>query len=99
MFDYDRIDAALRTRTAAKFFGQPLDLDTLLPPGQAGPLPRRGLPLPSEGGRVTLVAGKRHVGWLDVWGNGGPARLEARRALSGVARVMAALLADAERGR
>jgi len=77
--------------------GQSLDLDT--PPAPGRPLPRRGIPLPSEGGRVTLVAGKRHVGWLDVWGNGAPASLDARRSLSGVARVIAALLAEAERGR
>jgi hypothetical protein len=79
--------------------GQPLDSETLLSPGQPRTLPRRGLPLPAEGGRVTLVAGKRHVGWLDVWGNGAPASLDARRALSGVARVIAALLADVERER
>jgi hypothetical protein len=77
-----------------------LEQDVLLPPGQdRKTLTRRGIPLPSEGGRVTLVAGRRHVGWLDVWGNGAPASLDARRALSAVARVIAALLADVERGR
>ena len=78
---------------------QALDRDTLLPPGQGGQaLPRRGLPLPSEGGRLTLVAGKRQVGWLDVWGSGAPADLATRQALAAVARVIAALLAEAERG-
>jgi hypothetical protein len=80
--------------------GQALDLDTLLPRGQdRESLPRRGLPLPPEGGRLALVAGKRHVGWLDVWGNGAPASLDARQALAAVAGVIAALLADAERRR
>ncbi|HXK10060.1 MAG TPA: DUF4118 domain-containing protein [Vicinamibacteria bacterium] len=80
--------------------GQALELDTLLPPGRAREsLPRRGLPLPAEGGRLSLVAGKRHCGWLDVWGSGAPATTDARRSLSDVARVIAALLAEAERGR
>jgi hypothetical protein len=78
--------------------GQALDLDTLLPSGRAGKeLPRRGLPLPSEGARLALVAGRRQVGWLDVWGNGAPASLDSRQALSAVARVIGALLADAGR--
>jgi len=34
MFDHDRIDAALRTRTTAKFFGQPLDLEPYLDAGR-----------------------------------------------------------------
>jgi plasmid segregation protein ParM len=34
MFDYDRIDTALRTKMAAKFFGQPLDLDPFLDAGK-----------------------------------------------------------------
>jgi hypothetical protein len=77
-----------------------LDPDTLLPSGRGREaLPRRGLPLPVDGGRLALVAGKRQVGWLDVWGDGAPASLESRRTLSAVARVIAALLADAERGR
>ena len=78
---------------------QALDRETLLPPGQARQaLPRRGLPLPTEGGRLALVAGKRQVGWLDVWGSGAPANLATRQALAAVARVIAALLAEAERG-
>jgi len=34
MFDHDRIDTALRTRTAAKFFGQPVDLEPFLDAGR-----------------------------------------------------------------
>lgn len=34
MFDYDRIDVALRTRTAAKFFGHPVDLDPFMDAGK-----------------------------------------------------------------
>ena len=52
-------------------------------------------PLPQEGARLALVAGGRQVGWLDVWGNGKPATAEARQTLSGVARVLAVILARA----
>jgi hypothetical protein len=76
---------------------QALDPETLLPPGQAREaLSGRGLPLPSEGGRLALVAGKRPVGWLDVWGDGAPASLASRQTLAAVARVIAALVAEAE---
>jgi hypothetical protein len=79
---------------------QALDLETLLPSGQGGrALPRRGLALPPNGGRLSLVAGKRHVGWLDVWGDGAPASADARLVLTAAARVIAALLAEADRGR
>jgi len=75
-----------------------LDPDTLLPSGQAlETLPRRGLALPEDGGRLALVVGKRPVGWLDVFGTGAPASLDSRRALSAVARVIAALVAEAGR--
>jgi hypothetical protein len=55
-------------------------------------------PLPEEGARLALVAGGRTAGWLEIWGNGAPAGPEARRALSAVARVVAALLAGSEPG-
>jgi hypothetical protein len=51
---------------------------------------------PAEGARLALLAGGRTAGWLDVWGNTTPADPEARRALSAVARVLAALLAGSE---
>jgi K+-sensing histidine kinase KdpD len=54
---------------------------------------RRCQPLPADGARLALVAGGRQVGWLDVWGNGKPAGLQARRTLSGVARLLAVILA------
>jgi K+-sensing histidine kinase KdpD len=53
-------------------------------------------PLPTEGARVALVIGGRQVGWLDVWGTPRPASAQARRALSGVARLLAAILARAD---
>jgi hypothetical protein len=96
----DNLLASSERGPARKVPTQALDPETLLPRGEAREaLPRRGLPLPSEGGRLTLVAGKRHVGWLDVWGDGSKASAEARLALAAVARVIAALIADAERGR
>lgn len=57
---------------------------------------RPGPPFPTEGARLALVAGGRTAGWLDVWGDSAPAGPEARRALSAVARVLAALLAGSE---
>ena len=66
-----------------------LGFDALAAGGAPG---RRGQPLPEEGARLALVAGGRHVGWLDVWGNGKPASAQARRTLSGVARLLAVLL-------
>src|SRR5260370_36633451 len=68
--------------------------EALLTPGSPAPeLRPQALPLPKEGGRIALVAGNRQVGWLDVWGNGAPASLPARRALCDVARLVAVLLA------
>jgi len=67
-----------------------LDRDTLLPPGMSlGDLPRRGLALPGEGGRLVLETGGRQVGWLDLYGNGAAARLQARRTLAAVACLLA----------
>jgi hypothetical protein len=54
---------------------------------------RAGQPLPPDGARLVLVAGGRQVGWLDVWGNGKPASAQARRTLSGMARLLAVILA------
>ncbi len=69
-----------------------LGLDALAAPAAPD---RSGQPLPQEGARLALVAGGRQVGWLDVWGNGKPASAEARRTLSGVARLLAVVLARA----
>jgi hypothetical protein len=70
-----------------------IELDTLLPPGAPPPvMGRRHLPLPPQGARLALTAGDSQVGWLDVWGDGTPATLPARHALSDVARLLAALL-------
>ena len=71
---------------------QSLGLDALAAPAAPD---RSGQPLPQEGARLALVAGGRQVGWLDVWGNGKPATAQARRTLSGVARVLAVILARA----
>jgi hypothetical protein len=56
----------------------------------------RDVPLPREGGRLALVAGNRQVGWLDVWGDGRPARGLSGRVLWDLARLLAVLLANAE---
>jgi K+-sensing histidine kinase KdpD len=56
----------------------------------------RRQPLPQEGARLALVAGGRQVGWLDVWGTRKPASAQARRTLSGVARLLAVILARAD---
>ena len=50
-------------------------------------------PLPAEGARIALRAGDQPAGWLDVWGNGGPADAEARAGLSDVARLVSILQA------
>ena len=74
-----------------------LQPDTLLPPVISDrDLARRGLALPKEGARLALMAADRQVGWLDVWGNGRPLRVEARQTLSDAARLLALLLAKAE---
>lgn len=56
------------------------------------PLASRAVPFPSNGGRVELLAGGRHAGWLDLWGNGAPADAESRRTLSDVGLVLGMLL-------
>ena len=62
--------------------------DLLLPPdAPSRDLPRGGLPLPSEGGRVPLAVGNRRVGWLEIRGSVGPADAEERRTLSDVGRL------------
>jgi len=76
-----------------------LEPDTLVAPGKHVPERPRNAPLPAEGARLALVVGNRQVGWLDVWGNGAPVSPESCRALTAVARAVAALLADAEPGR
>jgi hypothetical protein len=85
-------DAMDATRPAP---GLVLELDTLLPaphPGQE--LAPRELALPENGGRIALVAGRRRLGSLDLWGNGVWAPSEARRTLSDLARSLALLLAS-----
>ena len=68
-----------------------LDAKTLAPSTSGD---RRGSgPLPVDGGRLALVSQGRPVGWLDVWGDGGPADTWARRTLIAVARIAATLLA------
>jgi hypothetical protein len=67
-----------------------LEWDALAAPAAAD-RSRQGLP--REGARLALVTGGRPVGWLDVWGNGKPAGAQARLTLSGVARLLAVILA------
>ena len=74
---------------------QVLQPDTLLPRGiSAREMSGKGLAFPAEGGRLALVVGNRQIGWLDLWGNRAPASLQARRSLSELAQVLAALLAE-----
>ena len=78
--------------------GMPVPTRSLEPGALAGPAAPdlRREPLPPDGARIALVAGGRQIGWLDVWGNGRPAGAEARRTLSGVARLLAVILARAD---
>ena len=74
-----------------------LEPDVLLPAADPpGRLPRTGLALPAEGGRIPVTFGSHRLGWLDVWGNGVPAGVETRRVLSDLARLLAVRLAVAE---
>jgi hypothetical protein len=71
-----------------------LEPDTLRPARSTGEPPRRDLALPASGGRLALVSGHRLLGWLDIWGNGAEAGVEAQRAVSDVARLIAIQLAS-----
>lgn len=74
-----------------------LQPETLLLPGEsAGELKSGDLPLPGDGGRIALMDGGRHVGWLDVWGGEAAASADARRTLANVGRAAAVLLAGRE---
>jgi len=53
-------------------------------------------PLPAAGQRIALVVAGRPAGSLDVWGDGGRAGRDARRALAAIATAVGAVL-DAER--
>ena len=61
--------------------------DLLLPAGAGTKLPRRDVPLPSEGARLPLRTGNRQVGWLDLWGDGVGASATSRHTLSDLART------------
>jgi hypothetical protein len=50
-------------------------------------------PLPEAGGRIPLPAGAHRTAWMDVWGDGGHAGLESRRAVADVARLVGLILA------
>ena len=60
--------------------------------------PKEAVNLPEGGGRIPLVAGRRTMGWLDVWGDGRAVGPEARRTLFGVARLAALLLSGRASG-
>ena len=51
-------------------------------------------PLPADGLRLPLVAGRRALGGLDLWGDGRPAGRETRRTLWAVARAVAAVITE-----
>ncbi len=90
----DRIVAASR---GAEQLGVPTQIlrpDTLLSvAGATHSVPRVGLPLPEEGGRLPILIRQQQVGWLDVWGNGASASAEARHTLSDVGQLIGRLLA------
>jgi hypothetical protein len=70
---------------------QLLQPDSLLPvAGETTPVSARLQPLPEDGARLPLRVGPRQVGWLDLWGDGQPANLPSRHALSALARLLAA---------
>lgn len=72
--------------------------DTLLPAeSPVRDVPRRGLALPIEGGRLPLRFGNRDVGSLVIWGNGEPASADARRMLSDLGRLLGMLLVERTR--
>jgi hypothetical protein len=76
-----------------------LEPDSLLPAsGGSRKIPRRGAPLPEVGGRIAITRGSQGLGWLDVWGNGARAGVEARHVLSDLARLFAIRLAALEPG-
>jgi K+-sensing histidine kinase KdpD len=70
-----------------------LRADTLLAEDSVEVLGRQGPPLPAEGGRLPLVAGRRTIGSLELWGTGSPASPEERRTLTDLARSIAARVA------
>jgi K+-sensing histidine kinase KdpD len=72
--------------------------ETLLEREQQGQRRPGDLPLPAQGARLPLAVGNRQWGWLDMWGTASPASGESRRALTAVARAVAALLAADEPG-
>lgn len=97
--DRGQLEAASERAHARPVPAVILEPEILLSPGTAArDLPRRGLPLSTEGGRLPLVAGNRLVGWLDLWGTGAPASVSSRRTLSDVGRLMAVLLAQSRPG-
>jgi hypothetical protein len=70
-----------------------LQPDTLVGEGESERAHGRPRPLPSDGGRLELVAGNRIVGVLELWGDGEAAVAEERQALTSLARAIAARLA------
>jgi K+-sensing histidine kinase KdpD len=76
-----------------------LELAGLRPVGETAEQSSWDLALPREGGRLGLTLGGRSFGWLDVWGDGRAAGVEARRALSDLARLLALQAAAWSRGR
>jgi hypothetical protein len=55
--------------------------------------------IPPDGARIELMAGRRRIGWLDVWGSRAPAGGEARRALFDLSRLVTLVLAAEASGR
>jgi K+-sensing histidine kinase KdpD len=60
-----------------------------LPAGALEDSAGSGAPLPASGVRLPLLRDGRQVGWLDLWGDGEPAGVEARRILSDLGHALA----------
>jgi hypothetical protein len=91
--DHDRVLAGDREAGLRPIPRLVLEPDHLQPVGAAPERPDWDLALPREGGRIGLSAHGHTVGWLDVWGDGGPASPETRRCLSDAARLLGLRLA------
>ena len=81
----DRVVAS----SASPEIARPLPSRVLNERASGEPNPKGSEPLPRAGARIALMAGERHLGWLDFWGDGRPAEMAHQRALTDVAGVLA----------
>lgn len=81
----DRVVAS----SASPEIARPLPSRVLNERASGEPNAKASEPLPRAGARIALMAGERHLGWLDFWGDGRPAEMAHQRALTDVAGVLA----------